>query len=177
MLTCLRARFARSLLLGVPPSAGSPISSMSYLPEPPFTPLFPIYLPLSSLDPTVPNHVARQGVIPLPRDIFGVPLRKDVLHQCVCHHRSLQKIGSKHVLGRAEVRGSGRKLHRQKGTGRARVGDSGSGIREWPHPLDRSRARHNAISARRIARRWTVSRDDFVTDLCLPCFARRTCPL
>ena len=109
---------------------GSPISSMAFLPEPPFTPLFPIYVPLSSLDPTVPNSQAGESVIPLPRDIFGVPLRRDILHQCVCHHRSLLKFGTKHVLGRAEVRGSGRKLHAQKGSGRARVGDSGSGIRE-----------------------------------------------
>ncbi|KAL7411109.1 ribosomal protein L4/L1 family-domain-containing protein [Mrakia frigida] len=102
---------------------------MAFLPEPPFTPLFPIYVPLTSINPMLAPEVASEQVLPLPRDIFGLPLRRDILHQCVVHHQSLLKQGSKHVLGRAEVKGSGKKLHRQKGTGKARVGDSGSGIR------------------------------------------------
>ena len=53
----------------------------------------------------------------------------DVLHQCVVAHLANRRSGTASTKTRAEVRRSGRKLHRQKGTGRARVGDSGSPTR------------------------------------------------
>ena len=53
----------------------------------------------------------------------------DVLHQCVVAHLANQRSGTSSSKTRGEVKKSGRKLHRQKGTGRARVGDSGSPTR------------------------------------------------
>ncbi len=52
-----------------------------------------------------------------------------VVHQCVVAYLANQRNGTASTKGRSEVKGSGRKLYRQKGTGRARVGDAGSPLR------------------------------------------------
>ena len=52
-----------------------------------------------------------------------------VIHQCVVAYLANQRQGDASTKTRGEVKGSGRKLHRQKGTGKARVGDAGSPIR------------------------------------------------
>ena len=52
-----------------------------------------------------------------------------VIHQCVVAYLANQRQGDASTKSRSEVRGSGRKLYRQKGTGRARVGDAKSPIR------------------------------------------------
>lgn len=60
--------------------------------------------------------------IDLDSSVFGVEIKKDVLHQTVLTQLSQQKIVGAHVKTRGEVRGGGRKPWRQKGTGRARAG-------------------------------------------------------
>lgn len=45
-----------------------------------------------------------------------------VIHQCVVAYLANQRQGTASTKTRSEVKGSGRKLYRQKGTGRARVG-------------------------------------------------------
>jgi large subunit ribosomal protein L4 len=45
-----------------------------------------------------------------------------VIHQCVVAYLANQRQGTASTKTRSDVKGSGRKLHRQKGTGRARVG-------------------------------------------------------
>ena len=52
-----------------------------------------------------------------------------VIHQCVVAYLANQRRGTASTKTRSEVKGSGRKLYRQKGTGRARVGDARSPIR------------------------------------------------
>ena len=52
-----------------------------------------------------------------------------VIHQCVVAYLANQRQGDASTKTRSEVKGSGRKLYRQKGTGRARVGDAKSPIR------------------------------------------------
>ena len=52
-----------------------------------------------------------------------------VIHQCVVAFLANQRQGNASTKSRSEVKGSGRKLYRQKGTGRARVGDAKSPIR------------------------------------------------
>ena len=47
-----------------------------------------------------------------------------VIHQCVVAYLANQRQGNASAKTRSEVRGSGKKLYRQKGTGRARVGDA-----------------------------------------------------
>ena len=52
-----------------------------------------------------------------------------VIHQCVVAYLANQRQGTASTKTRSDVRGSGRKLYRQKGTGRARVGHAKSPIR------------------------------------------------
>ena len=60
--------------------------------------------------------------IELSEKIFGVAVRKDILHQVVVSQLNKRRAGTAAVKTRSEVRGSKSKLWRQKGTGRARVG-------------------------------------------------------
>lgn len=62
-------------------------------------------------------------------DVFAVPVREDILHQVVRSQLARSRSGSASSKGRSQVRASGRKLWRQKGTGRARVGPASSPIR------------------------------------------------
>ncbi len=55
--------------------------------------------------------------------IFNVPVKPNVLHEVVTMQLAGRRSGSASVKHRSDVKGSGRKLFRQKGTGRARRGD------------------------------------------------------
>lgn len=61
--------------------------------------------------------------IDLPEAVFGYPFKEHLVHEAVVAYLAAQRRGTHKVKTRAEVSGSGRKLWRQKGTGRARVGD------------------------------------------------------
>ncbi|MCZ6676257.1 MAG: 50S ribosomal protein L4 [Candidatus Poribacteria bacterium] len=56
-------------------------------------------------------------------------VNRAVIHQCVVAYLANQRRGTASTKTRGEVHGSKRKLYRQKGTGRARVGNSRSPIR------------------------------------------------
>ena len=53
---------------------------------------------------------------------LGGSVRASLLRQAVQMHEARQRVGTVNKKGRSQVAGSGRKLWRQKGTGRARVG-------------------------------------------------------
>lgn len=59
----------------------------------------------------------------LPDALFGVAIKRSVLHEVVTMQLSCRRAGSATVKHRSDIRGSGRKLFRQKGTGRARRGN------------------------------------------------------
>jgi large subunit ribosomal protein L4 len=61
--------------------------------------------------------------VELEDDIFNIPVRSDILHEVVTMQLANRRAGSASVKHRSDVRGSRRKLFRQKGTGRARRGD------------------------------------------------------
>jgi large subunit ribosomal protein L4 len=61
--------------------------------------------------------------IELPEEIFAYPYKEHLIHEAVQAYLAAQRRGTHKVKTRAEVSGSGRKLWRQKGTGRARTGD------------------------------------------------------
>lgn len=61
--------------------------------------------------------------IDLSDQIFGVSVKASVLHEVVKMQLACRRAGSAAVKHRADVKGSTRKLFRQKGTGRARRGD------------------------------------------------------
>ena len=63
------------------------------------------------------------ATIDLVEDIFNVPVKSSVLHEVVTMQLANRRSGTASVKHRSDVRGSSRKLFRQKGTGRARRGD------------------------------------------------------
>ena len=62
------------------------------------------------------------GTTLLPKEIFGVEVNPDLVHQVVVSQMANRRRVIAHTKGRGEVRGGGRKPWRQKGTGRARHG-------------------------------------------------------
>ena len=63
------------------------------------------------------------GSMLLDARVFGLPLRKDILQRCVEYHRAKRRKKTFKAKDRSEVRGSGKKVRNQKGSGRARAGD------------------------------------------------------
>lgn len=61
--------------------------------------------------------------IELPEEIFGYPYKQHLIHEAVQAYLAAQRRGTHKVKNRSEVSGSGKKLWRQKGTGRARTKD------------------------------------------------------
>lgn len=61
--------------------------------------------------------------IDLPEDIFGTEPNKHVVYLAVKQYLAAQRQGTHKVKTRAEVQGSSKKLHRQKGTGGSRKGN------------------------------------------------------
>ncbi len=84
------------------------------------------------------------GSLELSDAVFGVPVREDILHRVVRWQLAKRRAGTHKVKGRSEVSGSGRKIYRQKGTGRARHGARtanifvGGGRAFGPVPRDHS---------------------------------------
>ncbi len=64
----------------------------------------------------------KNGTVSLPKEIFEVPFKKDLIHQALIRQLSNQRRSTAHAKKRGEVRGGGRKPYAQKGTGRARQG-------------------------------------------------------
>jgi large subunit ribosomal protein L4 len=71
----------------------------------------------------------RVSEVELKDEIFNVPIKNHVLHQVVTSQLSSRRSGTADTKSRSEVKCSGTKLWRQKGTGRARVGAGSSPIR------------------------------------------------
>lgn len=61
--------------------------------------------------------------IELPDDIFGIEPNDHVIYLAVKQYQAAQRQGTHKVKTRAEVHGSSRKLHKQKGTGGSRKGN------------------------------------------------------
>ncbi len=68
----------------------------------------------------------------LSKKIFDKEYINNVLlHEFIVMQMANARIPIAHTKTRSEVRGSGKKLYKQKWTGRARVGSADSGIRKW----------------------------------------------
>lgn len=94
----------------------------------------------------------------LPEEIFDYPLKEHLIYEAVKNYRANQRRGTACTKTRGKVAGSGRKLWRQKGTGRARMGSLRSplwrtgGTTFGPQPRDYSykmprKARRNALKS------------------------------
>lgn len=82
----------------------------------------------------------KKGKTKLPEDVFAVSASPSLITQAVLSYRKNQRAGSAATKTRAQVKGSTRKIYRQKGTGRARHGAitapifRGGGISHGPSP-------------------------------------------
>ncbi len=61
--------------------------------------------------------------IELPEDVFGIEPNDHAIYLAVKQYLASQRQGTHKVKTRAEVKGSSRKLHKQKGTGGSRKGN------------------------------------------------------
>ena len=64
----------------------------------------------------------KSGDIDLDDAVFGLPVRADLLSRMVNWQLAKRRAGTHKTKIRSEITGSTRKLYRQKGTGRARIG-------------------------------------------------------
>lgn len=71
------------------------------------------------------------GELDLSDEVFAAEINEALLYEAVRHHQASRRSGTAKTKTRREVSGSGRKLWRQKGTGRARVGSIRSPL--WRH--------------------------------------------
>lgn len=80
--------------------------------------------------------------VELPDDIFGVEPNDHVIYLAVKQYLAAQRQGTHKAKNRNEVKGSSRKLHKQKGTGGSRKGNirnplyKGGGAIFGPRPRD-----------------------------------------
>src|SRR3954452_17378100 len=82
------------------------------------------------------------GELTLSDDVFGAPLNKPLIYEAVKAYMANQRAGTSATKTRGDVRGSGKKLWKQKGTGRARIASlrsplwKGGGNVHGPQPRD-----------------------------------------
>ena len=103
----------------------------------------------------------KSGDIELDDTVFGLPVRRDLLARTVNWQLAKRRAGTHKVKTRSEVSRLTRKLYRQKGTGRARVGAGdvsqyrGGGMAFGPKPRDHSHALPKKV--RRLALKIALS--------------------
>lgn len=90
------------------------------------------------------NGKRTDEILEFEETIFGEEVKKALLKEAVLMYEARKRQGTHSTKTRAQCAGSGKKLWRQKGTGRARVGAAraphwvGGGIAFGPHPRDYS---------------------------------------
>src|ERR1700726_4197579 len=73
---------------------------------------------------------AKAGTLDLADEVFGA-VNEDLLWEAITHYRAAARAGTHATKNRWRVSGSGKKLWKQKGTGRARIGSIRSPL--WRH--------------------------------------------
>jgi len=100
------------------------------------------------------------GTEQLDPEVLGGKVRIDLLKQAVIAYRANQRQGTVKTKTRAEKHGSSKKLYRQKGTGRARMGNArtpirrGGGMAFAKRPRDFSQKMNRKM--RRLARNSAI---------------------
>lgn len=101
------------------------------------------------------------GTMELDDTIFGIEPNLAVMHQALRRQLDNARLGTHQTKTRGQVRGGGKKMWRQKGTGRARQGSrraphwKGGGIVFGPHPRKYTAAMPRKM--RRLAVRSALS--------------------
>ena len=105
---------------------------------------------------------ASGGQIDLKKEVFGIEPHENAIYLAVKAEMANRRQGSASTLTRGDVTGSGVKLFRQKGTGRARVGDArspiryGGGVAFGPHPRSYRQKVNRKVSG--LARKSMLSK-------------------
>jgi len=73
----------------------------------------------------------KSGELDLSDEVFGAEVNEDLLYEAVRQFNASNRAGTHKTKTRHEVAGSGKKLWKQKGTGRARMGSIRSPL--WRH--------------------------------------------
>ena len=101
----------------------------------------------------------RVGELELKDEVFGVPLNEALIYDAIKSYLANQRSGTSATKTRGDTAGSGKKLWRQKGTGRARVASLRSPLwkgggnvhgpqpRDWTHDLPKKMKRGALRSA------------------------------
>ncbi|HVG17681.1 MAG TPA: 50S ribosomal protein L4 [Blastocatellia bacterium] len=82
------------------------------------------------------------GELELSDEVFGAPLNKPLIYEAVKNYLANQRAGTSATKTRGDTSGSGKKLWKQKGTGRARIASlrsplwKGGGNVHGPQPRD-----------------------------------------
>ena len=85
---------------------------------------------MPTLDVVDLNH-EKVGQVDLADEVFGAEVNNDLLYEAVRQYQAGQRAGTHKTKVRSEVAGAGKKLWKQKGTGRARSGSIRSPL--WRH--------------------------------------------
>lgn len=107
-----------------------------------------------------------QQILQFDEQIFGKEVRRAVLKEAILMFEARQRVGTHSTKTRGECAGSGRKLWRQKGTGRARVGPlraphwKGGGVAFGPKPRDYSYSIPKKAKAVAINSAWLAKFQD-----------------
>jgi large subunit ribosomal protein L4 len=111
--------------------------------------------------PVTTLEAGSAGTVELNDHIFGLEPRPDLLHRMVRYQLLKRMAGTHHAQDRSEVRVTGKKMFKQKGTGQARHGDKsvpqwrGGGKAHGPKP--RSHAIDLPKKVRALALRHALS--------------------
>lgn len=110
----------------------------------------------------VMNSAGQQvSQVELPADVFEAKINVGLMHQAFVRQMANKRQGTASTLSRGEIRATGAKWYRQKGTGRARHGAQsapifvGGGLAHGPKPRDFSKRMPKKM--RRGAIRSTLS--------------------
>jgi large subunit ribosomal protein L4 len=132
-------------------------------------------LPLSPLALQAPLYAIQDGSLPsrigsvdLNPEIFGLPIRADILQRATTAQLATFRQGTAKTKSRGEVHGTTKKMYPQKGTGRARHGARtapifrGGGTTHGPTPRDWSQSLPKKV--RSLALKMSLSSKAMHTD-------------
>jgi hypothetical protein len=111
----------------LPPNLHLADANIFEAPKPPVIPNIEFNFPILNPPTTISTLVFRQpgqkaSEVPMNPKIFGVAIRRDIVHEVIRYHRN--KIRQPHKTKRPEdLRGSGKKPWAQKGLGKTQVGN------------------------------------------------------
>ena len=99
------------------------------------------------------NYLGKKGTVDLDDDVFGEDFHMALVHETVRAELNARRQGTQSAKTRGEVKMTGAKAFRQKGTGRARAGALSSPQRVGGGVAFAPKPRHNTVKVNRKARR------------------------